>query len=180
LLGGLDVVVSDFNATAVAALAGGAELPLVVPGLGGAEALVVGAAAGGGFDAAMLEMPGFGATDEEPNATAAGFGATEEVAGTGGPGETGLGAGTDPPVLGTNALGAREGVAAGDFVKRGGAGIEVSPVAGPGPSGATGCTGIVVEGEGGASSRHASASWSKLRSVFRPQIGQSQPTSNRF
>jgi hypothetical protein len=92
----------------------------------------------------------------------------------------GFGAGTEVPVLGAIAPGARDGVAPAGFVKSGGAGIEVRPVAGPGPSGAMGCTGIVVEGEGGTSSRHASASASKLRSVFRPQMGQSQPTSNRF
>src|SRR6185503_1045592 len=98
------------------------------------------------------------------------------VAGAGAIDATGFGAGTDAP----GAPAAREGVAPAGLVKSGGAGIEVSPVAGPGPSGATGCTGMVVDGAGGASSRQARASVSKLRSVFRPQIGQSHPTSNRF
>jgi hypothetical protein len=177
LLGGLDGVASDFNATAVAALAGGA---LVVVGLGGAEALAAGAAAGGGFDAAMLEIPGLGGKDEAPNDDVAGFDATEDVAAAGGAGATDFDAGIAAPAVAANALGARDGVAAGGFAKSGGAGIEVRPVAGPGPSGARGWTGIVVDGEGGASSRHTSASASKLRSVFRPQMGQSQPTSNRF
>jgi len=193
LLGGLDVVVSDFNATAVAALAGGTEIAPAAAGLGGTEALGVEAGADGGSDAAMLETAGFGATeapgvpdganDAGLGATedvVAGFGATEDHADPGATDAPGFGAGTEAPVIGAAALGARDGVAGGGFVKRGGAGIDVSPVAGPGPRGATGCTGIVVEGEGGASSRHASASASKLRRVFRPQIGQSQPTSNRF
>ena len=208
LLGGLEGVVSDFNATAVAALGSGAELALVVAGLGGAEAPPAGAGADGGLDAAILEMAGLGATEEAPGRAdqgeapgatdelpgacgegaglgateddAAGFGATEDVAGAGATDASGFGAGTDVAAVGAAALGARDGVAAPGFAKRGGAGIEVSPVAGPGPSGATGCTGIVVEGRGGASSRQASASTSKLRSVLRPQIGQSQPTSNRF
>jgi hypothetical protein len=122
LLGGLDCEVRDFNATAVAAL-GGEEAVL---GLGGAaEALGVGAA--GGDDGR-----------QEPPAGAAGFGATDEVAGAtdGVAAVTGLGA-MDGLAVGP-AAGARDGVAATGFVKSGGAGIDVSPVAGPGPRGAGG------------------------------------------
>ena len=175
LLGGRDGDVSDFNATAVAAFGGGVE---VVLGFGGPQE-VVGAgpgagAADGGRDTPALGPGGFGATEEVAGAT--GLGATEAVAAAGATDATGFGAGTD--VLA--APGARDGVAAVGLGKSGGAGIDVSPVAGPGPSGATGCTGIVVDGPGGASSRQARPSASKLRSVFRPQIGQSHPTSNRF
>jgi hypothetical protein len=114
---------------------------------------------------------------------AAALGAIDDVAGAGVADGIGRGPGIEAAVLGADtgaAAGARDGVAVPDFPASGGAGIDVSPVAGPGPSGATGCTGIVVEGTGRASSRHASPSASKLRSVLRPQIGQSQPTSNRF
>lgn len=162
-------MVSDFNATAVAALPGGDETVL---GFGGA-AEALGAAAGA---AGRHELP----------AGETGFGATDAVAGAGvGAGATdGPDFGASAPATGAAAAGARDGevdagTAAG-FATRGGAGIDVSPVAGPGPSGAGACTGIVVDGAGGASSRHASASASKLRSVLRPQMGQSQPTSNRF
>jgi hypothetical protein len=154
MLGGLDGVVNDFSATAVAAL-GGDEPVAVGAGLGGAAE---------GLGAGAAPQPGLGATDPP------GAGAAEA---------SGLGA-DDIPAPGDAALGAREGVAAAGLVTRGGAGIEVRPVAGPGPSGVTACTGMVVEGTGAASSRHASASASKLRKVLRPQIGQSQPTSNRF
>jgi len=165
LLGGLDGVVSDFSATAVAALPGGDETVL---GLGG-EAL--GVAAG---DAGRHELPA-------GTPVAAGFGATEAVAAGAGVGATepaGLGAAMPP--IGVAEAGARDGVADGGLATRGGAGIDVSPVAGPGPSGIAGCAGIVVEGVGGAASRQERPSASKLRIVLRPQMGQSQPTSNRF
>ena len=156
-------MVSDFKATAVAALPGGDEAGV---GLGGAaEALAVEAAGDAGR--------------HEPPAGAAGFGATEAVAGDGATGAAGFGAAA-APAIGAAATGAREGVAEAGLAASGGAGIDVSPVAGPGPSGSGGCTGIVVEGVGGASSRQARPSASKLRSVLRPQMGQSQPTSNRF
>ena len=163
MLGGLDGVVSDFNATAVAALPGGEERLL---GFGGAaEALGIAAVGAAGR--------------HEPPAGAAGFGATDGVAGADVAGAAGFG-GVEALVAGAAATGARDGVAEAGFATSGGAGIDVSPVAGPGPSGGGGCTGIVVEGAGGASSRHAKPSASKLRSVLRPQMGQSQPTSKRF
>jgi hypothetical protein len=202
-------VVSDFNATAVAALGGAeeavlgfggaAEAPGAAAGAGGGRHDAPGAAGFGATDAlpgapgATDALPGApGATDALPGATP--LGATEGVAGAGAIEATGFGA-TDAlapgtaalgardgvaPGPGTAALGARDGVATAGFAKSGGAGIEVSPVAGPGPSGAAGCTGIVVEGMGAASSRQARPSASKLRSVLRPQMGQSHPTSNRF
>jgi hypothetical protein len=122
LLGGLDCEVRDFNATAVAAL--GAE-EAVLGGLGGAaEALGVGAA--GGDDGR-----------QEPPAGAAGFGATDEAGATDGAAAV-IGLGAMEALAVGPAAGAREGVAAAGFVKSGGAGIDVSPVAGPGPRGAAG------------------------------------------
>jgi hypothetical protein len=159
LLGGLDGVVSDFNATAVAALGGDDPVPAAA-GLDGA--VEPPAAKDAGFaadhpDPGAVEGVGgaaFGATDVAPGAT--------DVSGLGG---------TD------GAPGARDGVAG--LEASGGAGIDVSPVAGPGPRGATGKTGIAVDGAGGGSSLQVRLSAAKLRSVFRPQMGQSHPTSNR-
>jgi hypothetical protein len=155
-----------------------------VLGRGGAvEALGVDAGAGDGRHDPPTAGAGFGAT-EAPGATAGalgaiGFGATEDMPGAGATDVAGFGA-TDALAPGAAALGTRDGVAPAGFVASGGAGIEVNPVAGPGPGGEGGCTGIVVEGMGGASSRQARPSASKLRSVLRPQMGQSQATSNRF
>jgi hypothetical protein len=158
-----------------------------VLGLGGAlEALAPGAEDGGGRHPPAAGVPGVGAIDEV--AGALGFGAIDEVAGAlgfgaidevaGAPATAGLG-GTEALATGA-ALGARDGAAAAGFAKLGDAGIAVRPVAGPGPGGGGGCTGGCSAGVGGASSRHTRASASKLRSVLRPQIGQSHPTSNRF
>ena len=158
LLGGLDGVLSDFSATAVAAL-GGEEAP-----------------PRGGRDAPGPGSTGLGATEA---ALGIGFGAIEPVPGAGATEESGFGA-TDALDPGAAATGARKGMAPAGFETRGGAGIDVRPVAGPGPSGATGWVGIVIDGVGGASSRKDNASASKLRRVFLPQMGQSQPTSNRF
>jgi hypothetical protein len=169
VLGGLEGVVNDFSATAVATL-GGDEPGALGAGLGGAAE---------GLDAGGPPQPGLGAT--EPPAVGAVEGSGLEADDMPAPGAAGSGLGADDmPAPCAAALGAREGVAPAGFVTMGGAGIEVRPVAGPGPSGAMACTGIVVEGTGGASSRQASASASKLRKVLRPQIGQSQPTSKCF
>ncbi|HMI82941.1 MAG TPA: hypothetical protein VK550_02550 [Polyangiaceae bacterium] len=174
MLGGFDGVVSDFNATAVAALAGGEEGVL---GLGGgAEVPGVGAGTDGRHPPPE-GAAGFGGTDGEVDA--GGFGATDVVAGPGATDANGFGA-TEVLASGAAAAGAREGIAAAGRVSSGGAGIDVRPVAGPGPGGAAGCTGMVAAGAGGASSRQTRASASKLRIVLRPQMGQSHPTSNRF
>ena len=61
---------------------------------------------------------------------------------------------------------------------RGGSDVPV-PNEGPGPSGAGACGGGAAAGEGGLASRHTSESAEKLRSVLRPQMGHSQPTSKR-
>ena len=194
-------MVSDFKATAVAAL--GAEEPVVA--FGGAVEPAGVAAGGDGRHEPPVGTSGLGATDDAPGAmdgvpVVAGLGATNGVPGAGATDVVGFGAvdevagggGTDAAaaemagfgatdvLAGAAALGARDGVGAAGLAKGAGAGIEVSPVAGPGPGGGGGCTGIVVEGAGGASSRQARASASKLRSVLRPQMGQSHPTSNRF
>jgi hypothetical protein len=155
-----------------------------VLGRGGVvEALGADAGADEGRHDPPAGAAGFGAT-EAPGATdgvlgATGFGRTEAVPGAGATDVTGLGA-VEVLATGAAAMGARDGVTPEGFVTSGGAGIEVNPVAGPGPGGGGGCTGIVVDGVGGASSRHTRASASKLRSVLRPQMGQSHPTSNRF
>lgn len=156
------------------------------PGLAGRHEPPVGAAGLGATDDApdvagvVAVEKGFGATDAVAGAgtDVAGFGATE-VDGAGAIDEAGFGA-TDVLALEVSGPGARDAVVVRGLAASGGAGIDVSPVAGPGPSGAGAWTGIVVEGPGGASSRHARPSASKLRSVLRPQMGQSHPTSNRF
>ena len=198
VLGGLDGVVSDFNATAVAAL-GPTDGVRLAPGWTGAtDGLVDGAPA-------LDEGAGFGATEEFAGAVS--FGSVAEDAGARGCGNPGVVEGMG--ALGGDELavkeapeelpngvgdvgfgaagalvvapGARDALPAlAGFAASGGAGIDVSPVAGPGPSGAGGCTGIVVAGAGGASSRQLKPSASKLRKVLRPQIGHSQPTSKRF
>jgi hypothetical protein len=139
-LGGLDGVVSDFSATAVAALGGEDGVPAT--GFGAVEG-----EAGGGREAAgpgavddVLGVHGLGAVEGVGAAGAtdvAGLGAID-VPAAGAIEPAGFGAGMDAPAAPGARAGSAEIPAARGFEKSGGAGIEVSPVAGPGPSGAAG------------------------------------------
>jgi hypothetical protein len=88
-------------------------------------------------------------------------------------GELGRIGGTDGVVGAGMEAGAREAGGAEAARRRPG-------VAGPGPGSAGNCGGGCTPVAGASASRKERPPASKLRSVLRPQMGQSQATSNRF